>query len=250
MEMEPFLKQNLSTAVKMKLYEYIDNLDLSRGTKLPPENEIARNYGVSRITVRRALDELEQEGIILRIHGRGTFVNPQAKQFKINMGVSQELGELIGKSGYNVQICLKEYRVETCDMIIGKALEIPFGSSVLAIEKAYYADGHLGVFCQDYISVDLFSEVPSRDDFEMYSTYEVLRKKAGKLVLRDWIQVRTIQTGELPTKSDIKQEFERDSLLCFYGSVYGTDNDPVVYGRTYYDTEYIHFNLVRNIMAY
>ena len=63
MEMRPFLRKNLSDTVKAELYDYIDNLDLEKGTKLPPENTIAQNYGVSRVTVRRALDELEQEGV-------------------------------------------------------------------------------------------------------------------------------------------------------------------------------------------
>ena len=66
MEMRPFLRKNLSDTVKAELYEYIDNLDLDKGTKLPPENTIAQNYGVSRVTVRRALDELEQAALIRR----------------------------------------------------------------------------------------------------------------------------------------------------------------------------------------
>lgn len=250
MEMQLFRKQNLSDVVKASLYEYIDNMDLSRGTKLPPENEIAKNYGVSRITIRRALDELEQEGVIIRIHGRGTFVNPQAKQFKINMCVSQELSELLGKSGYDIRICLKDYRKEPCDMTVGKALSIPTGSSVLIIEKAYYANGHLAIVCIDSIADALFEQTPSREEFEFYSSYEVLRRLAGRLALRDWMQIRTIPASELNTRSGIGREFNCPTLLKFYGSVYDGNNDPIIYGSSYYDTEYVHFNLVRNIVAY
>ena len=132
MEMRPFLRKNLSDTVKAELYEYIDNLDLDKGTKLPPENTIAQNYGVSRVTVRRALDELEQEGVIIRIHGRGTFVNPQAKQFKINLGVSQELGRLVDQSGYEMRICLTAVETAPADIIVAKALGIPAECKVSA----------------------------------------------------------------------------------------------------------------------
>jgi GntR family transcriptional regulator len=43
---------------------------------MPPEIELARQFGVSRITMRRALDELRIEGLIVRRAGRGTFVAP------------------------------------------------------------------------------------------------------------------------------------------------------------------------------
>ena len=250
MEMQLFRKQNLSDIVKANLYEYIDNLDLSRGTKLPPENEIAKNYGVSRVTIRRALDELEQEGVIIRIHGRGTFVTPQAKQFKINLGVSVELSELLKKSGYDIHIDLKAYYREPCSMTVGKALEIPAGSSVITVEKAYYANGVLAIVCIDSMAEDLFHPVPTREDFAAASSYEVIRRLAGRLVVREWNQLQTLTIAQVQTQSGIEKEFSCPSLLKIYGSVYDNNNDPIIYGTVYYDTNYVHFNLIRNIVAY
>lgn len=250
MEMRPFLRKNLSDTVKAELYDYIDNLDLEKGTKLPPENTIAQNYGVSRVTVRRALDELEQEGVIIRIHGRGTFVNPQAKQFKINLGVSQELGRLVDQSGYEMRICLKAVNTAPADIIVSKALCIPAESRVICVERAYYAGGHLAIVCQDYVAEDIFSEPAEQKDWEESSTYDVVRTKAGKLAVRDWIQLKTVLAGEVKTLSGIETEFECGSVLEFYGLVYGQDNQPLIYGRTYYNTSYIRYNLVRNIIAY
>ena len=76
MEIQSITNANLSTMAKEQLYRYIRSMDLNENTKLPPENELGVKLGVSRVTVRRALDELEREGIVIRIHGRGTFVNP------------------------------------------------------------------------------------------------------------------------------------------------------------------------------
>ena len=250
MEMRPFVRKNLSDTVKAELFDYIDNLDVEKGTKLPPENVIAQNYGVSRVTVRRALDELEQEGVIIRIHGRGTFVNPQAKQFKINLGVSQELSRLVARSGYKIDIRLKGVEKMPADIMIAKSLEIPTGSTLVGVERAYYADGHLAIGCQDFIAEELFADPPVYEDWEQNSSYDVVRTKAGKLVNRDWIQIKTILPSELRSISGIEKEFESDSILMFYGLTYGQDNKPLIYGKTYYDTDYIRFNLARNIVAF
>lgn len=250
MEMRPFIKKNLSHAVKAELYDYIDSLDLEKGNKLPPENTIAQNYGVSRVTVRRALDELEQEGLIIRIHGRGTFVNPQSRQFKINLGISQELSRLVKQSGYDITISLKNVETLPADIIISKALGIPVGSAVISAEKAYYADGHLAIVCQDDVAKDIFSIPPSREDWERDSTYDLLRTKAGKLVVRDWVQLKSLPASEMKSMSSLDKEFECDSLLEFNTLVYGQDNQPLIHGRTYYNTNYIRFNLVRNIIAF
>lgn len=57
----------------------IGEMDLSRGTKLPREEELARILGVSRTTVRQALNDLAADGIVLRRQGRGTFVNAASR---------------------------------------------------------------------------------------------------------------------------------------------------------------------------
>jgi DNA-binding GntR family transcriptional regulator len=47
---------------------------LEPGWKLPPETELAESYGVARNTVRRAVAGLVEEGRLVVVHGRGTFV--------------------------------------------------------------------------------------------------------------------------------------------------------------------------------
>lgn len=52
----------------------IDSGALAPGAKLPGEAELAEAYGVSRDTIRRATSQLAEDGLLVILHGRGTFV--------------------------------------------------------------------------------------------------------------------------------------------------------------------------------
>ncbi len=56
--------------------EGIADGSLTDGGKLPAEHDMARAFGVAYMTVRAAVNELVSDGLLQRIHGKGTFVNP------------------------------------------------------------------------------------------------------------------------------------------------------------------------------
>ena len=65
--------------LRVALRERLDSGVLDPGERLPSETELCQKYGVSRITVRRAVDELVEEGILERRQGKGTFVAPKRR---------------------------------------------------------------------------------------------------------------------------------------------------------------------------
>jgi DNA-binding GntR family transcriptional regulator len=54
----------------------IDAGALEPDTRLPSEAELATQYGVARVSVRRAIEKLRQRGKVVTVHGRGTYVAP------------------------------------------------------------------------------------------------------------------------------------------------------------------------------
>ena len=63
----------LYAQLKYKLLKEIED-NYKQGDLLPPESKLISLYKISRITVRKAMDELEREGIITKKQGRGTYV--------------------------------------------------------------------------------------------------------------------------------------------------------------------------------
>lgn len=70
----------------------IESGALKSGAALPSENRLAENLKVARSTVRQALAALERDGLVLRVHGKGTFVHDEAKQ---RLRKSQDLFALV-----------------------------------------------------------------------------------------------------------------------------------------------------------
>ena len=81
--------------IEAQLAERISSGGLRAGERLPPERELARSLGVSRMTVRQALGSLARRGLVDRGVGRGTFVRDHAGRVEGRVvAVRGEDGEL------------------------------------------------------------------------------------------------------------------------------------------------------------
>lgn len=111
---------------------------LSGGAALPTERELCELYGVSRPTVRRALQRLETDGRIVRHRGRGTF----AAQPKIDLALAlTSLSEDMLAHGVNPGAKLIEVSRLEADPEIAAQLGLADGAEVLRVERLRLADG-------------------------------------------------------------------------------------------------------------
>lgn len=62
----------------------IDAGNLAPDTRLPSENELSAQYGVARVSVRRAMELLRERGKVVTVHGRGTFVAPKPEKLPLS----------------------------------------------------------------------------------------------------------------------------------------------------------------------
>ena len=85
--------QPLYAALRDRLKNYILSGRRRPGDKLPSENEFTQTLGVSRITVRQALGDLRNEGLVVKTHGKGSFVAmpPVAQDLTRLRGLAESL---------------------------------------------------------------------------------------------------------------------------------------------------------------
>jgi GntR family histidine utilization transcriptional repressor len=95
MEKTPAVLQPLYLKVKRHILENIDSGKWLASARVPSENEIVKSFGVSRMTANRALKELRDEGVLVRIAGVGSFVadrHVRAHPLEIR-GIADEIRE-------------------------------------------------------------------------------------------------------------------------------------------------------------
>ncbi len=106
--------------------------------QMPSENEMVAMFAVSRITIRQALSDLQREGLVFRIHGKGTFVaKPKAVQSLTRL---QGLGEALSTAGLEIRSRVLGHRVVRADAHVASRLGIAERDEVMEIRRVRCVD--------------------------------------------------------------------------------------------------------------
>ena len=155
--------------------------------KLPSESEMTAAYGVSRITVRQALGDLQKEGLIVRLQGKGAFVSqPQATQ-ELNRleGLAEALAPQ-GQAVHSKRLSMKQVRASA---------EVA-GQLGLAARTEVYQLSTLRYLNRQPLSVNVSHFVPglgeriARIDVSGRDLIEVLERDLGQRVVRADVEIR------------------------------------------------------------
>jgi len=107
--------------------------------QMPSESELMRRFSVSRITVRQALSDLCQEGLIFKVQGKGSYVSkPKVSQ---SLTTLQGLGEAMGQAGHGTSSQVLGFRPLAADAWMASRLKLAPGAMVGEIRRVRYVDG-------------------------------------------------------------------------------------------------------------
>src|SRR5690606_28864805 len=126
--------------MKDLLRERILQREFEPSGRLPSEAQLAADFSVSRATVRTALASLAAEGLIVRRHGDGTYVNQRVLEVTTRLDSVWEFTKLIEASGRRSSIQILEEIDRPASKNEASALGIPAGSPVLVLKRLFYAD--------------------------------------------------------------------------------------------------------------
>jgi GntR family transcriptional regulator len=215
-----------------QLYEILHERirkDWRPGDRLPTEAELVESYGISRITVRKVLDMLVNEGLIYRRAGRGTFV----AHATLEQGLSHIISftEDMRRRGFTAGT-----RVLFCGLIpapdhIADRLHIRIGEELAQIKRLRLADGE-PMCIEDSHFVHRYCPGILEHDFAVHSLREVKIRQFGIRWIRARQTIRAI--GAVPEMADLLSIPKGGPLLLFERVSYSQDNIPMEFLQAYY----------------
>ena len=122
---------------------------LKPGEALPAEHEIADTFAISRMTVRRAILELINAGLVYAQKGKGTFVaKPKLNEATFELG---DFYEGITKKGMTPSSKLLDVRIFIANKTLSEKMEVPIGTNCLYFSMVLAADNEPLVYEKKYV---------------------------------------------------------------------------------------------------
>ena len=195
------------------------------GESIPSELDLARRYQVSQGTVRKAIDELAAEHILVRRQGKGTFVAPP----KVSEFVAQSLTSLhedLSARGERLQTKVLRLEVEPVTAHVAERLELAESERIVLLERVRYLRGEPLVVTTAYMPHALCAPILDLDtsDRSLFETYE---RELGLNLHRG---TRAIEAST--ASAEIAEHLgttEGAPVLVFSGVTYLDDGRPVEY---------------------
>jgi len=165
-------KAPLYDLIEQNLRELILRGQLEMGETIPSEWELADLYGVSRLTVRKAVDNLTRQGWLIRRHGVGTFVDhPTITEISPSKLSFTEQMRAIGRMPSSRLISLKVVAVE---LEVATMLKLEQGDPAVEIVRVRLADDEPILLETSYLSQKRFPGLETATELTSSSLYEWL----------------------------------------------------------------------------
>lgn len=173
---------------------------------LPSERELAEIHGVSRTTVRLALQELENLGFIYKKHGKGTFVSGVSDSI-LNLTGAYSFTEQMKSLGKEPSTKILEFLVVESNNYLSEQLGVHKGSQLVKIKRLRLADGEPMMLERTYLpykrfeglTSEMLEEKPMYDVF--YDTYNQRIKYAEEEFYASIVSYKDAEYIEVPIGS-------------------------------------------------
>ncbi|MEI7612637.1 MAG: GntR family transcriptional regulator [Betaproteobacteria bacterium] len=208
------------------------------GDIIPSEFELATRYGVSQGTVRKAIDEMAAENLLVRRQGKGTYVasHNDPRSFFRFLRLAANEGELQSLKS----IPLECWRANA-SADVARILEIEAGAPIHIVRRLLKFGTEPAVFDEIYLPADIFPdltlEILTSGSMSLYS---LLETRYGVRMIRADERLRAVSADKL--SSELLLVKEGSPLLLVERVTYTYANKPVEWRRGFYSTENFHYH--------
>jgi GntR family transcriptional regulator len=175
----------------------IEERGLRPGDRLPTEAELEERYGVSRSTIRQAVGDLQAEGLVERVQGKGTFVTAAKIQ---HVPLLTSFTELLRSQGYEPTHRALDVAEVVAPPTVCQELGIDEGTRCRYLERLFLADGEPVGLSKTWLPLPVLGAHDTsivRGVLEGRSLYELLAECSPELVPRQGVEtIQPMLAGE------------------------------------------------------
>lgn len=227
--------------LKQIIIDAIQSGEYKANDKLPTEKELCETYGISKAPVRQALQELEDENYIYKIHGKGSFV--LSGYIKATATKLRSFSDEIRALGHDPGAKLIEQKIILSDGEIAKNLNISEGEQVLMVVRLRFIDDEIYSLNYSFFPYRTIPEI-EQVDFNATSIMTEFERKLGlEMTFATIVLEATATTGE---SSDILERKVGSPLLLMKRVTYCRMNQSDVafeYVRAYFVPDKYKFEI-------
>lgn len=214
--------------IALTLRERIQDDSFKPGHRLGNQRQLAREFGVTLMTLRQALDLLERGGFITRRHGQGTFVASPTIDYDI-LQLRAFAGDLTAR-GEQVETKILRSGFMRADQRAAQALGFPQGGAVFALERLRLVHGRPISYQWSLLPSEIGKKV-AEADLTLHSLRHILRYKLGLEIIRaqetvSAVKLRSREARELGCRPG-------SPSFCSERVSFSLDSRPVVFDRVY-----------------
>lgn len=207
------------------------------GDAIPSESELAQRFGVSQGTVRKAIDEMAAENMLVRRQGKGTFVashDDPRSFFRFLRLVPNE-----GGMQHSHSVPIECWRAKA-GPDVARVLGLEPGAAITIVRRLLSFDAEPVVLDEIYLPCDLFPdlsmEILKSSDQSLYSMFE---SRYGVRMIRAEERIRAVAADK--SNADLLRVAEGSPLLLVERVAFTYGNKPVEWRRGFYSTQKHHY---------
>ncbi len=231
---------SLTDRVKAHLKERIVDGDFEKG-RIPSENELAGELGVSRTTIRDALSRLEQEGAIYRKQGAGTFVNEPGLQIKSRLEEIWSYEDVLEDHGYTPSVKVLRVDRRPAAEHEAKELGIEVDGELVVVEKLFLEDKKPVILTVNRIPASLLGDEGSIEGAE--PLFELLEAQADRYL--SYFLSEIVPTSLTHHQAKQLGVEAGTPAVSFEETGFDQDNNPVVLTTSFFRDDLLRFRLIR-----
>ena len=213
------------------------------GHRLPSEDALARMLGVSRPTIRSALIALEQEGLVSRRHGRGTFVCATRPKLRASLQELWSVADIVEQNGYRAEVRNVEKTELMLPGFVTEALKLEEGTAGYQVIRTVYADGEPAVYLVDYLPQEISGIKVNLDLFS--DRMIVALRRIGVDVAYAVTQLTLSRASDMA--ADALNIRPGGAILLLTQVAHTAFNEPVIYSLGYHREGYVSYSVMRNV---